>query len=109
MTPTKKAQINEHVQAIARILYADADKSQLTNLGQIEAGIRAQLQEHVGPQVGVFYHSNYGHQCRIRPHPKKYFRSPPLERETRSSLRGCREQATQPVFRIMLLTRQCEC
>lgn len=54
MTPTEKAQINEHVQAIARILYADADKSQLTNLGQIEAGIRAQLQEHVGPQVGVF-------------------------------------------------------
>ena len=54
ITPTEKAQINEHVQAIARILYADADKSQLTNLGQIETGIRAQLQEPVGPQVGVF-------------------------------------------------------
>ena len=52
MTPTEKAQINEHVQAIARIMYAD--KSQLTNLGQIETGIRAQLQEHVRPQVGVF-------------------------------------------------------
>jgi hypothetical protein len=54
MTPAEKAQIDEHVQAIAKILYADADKSQMTNLGQIEAGIRAQLQEHVGPQVGVF-------------------------------------------------------
>lgn len=54
MTPTEKAQIDAHVQAIAQILYADADKSQMTNLGQIEAGIRAQLQAHVSPQLGVF-------------------------------------------------------
>ncbi len=59
MTPAAKAQIDEHVQAIAKILYADADKSRMTNLGQIEAGIRAQLQEHVSPQLGVFYHRNY--------------------------------------------------
>jgi hypothetical protein len=54
MTPAEKAQLDAHVQAIAKLLYADADKSQMTNLGQIEAGIRAQLQEHVGPQLGVF-------------------------------------------------------
>jgi hypothetical protein len=54
MTPAEKAQIDEHVQAIAKILYADADKSQMTNLGQIEAGIRAQLQEHVSPQLVFF-------------------------------------------------------
>lgn len=54
MTPAEKAQIDAHVQAIAKILYADADKSQMSNLGQIEAGIRAQIQEHVSPQLGVF-------------------------------------------------------
>jgi hypothetical protein len=54
MTPIEKAQIDAHVQAIAKILYADADKSQMSNLGQIEAGIRAQIQEHVSPQLGVF-------------------------------------------------------
>ena len=54
MTPEEKARLDEHVQAIAKILYADADKSRMTNLGEIEAGIRAQLQEHVNPQVGVF-------------------------------------------------------
>jgi hypothetical protein len=26
----------------------------MTNLAQIEAGIRAQIQEHVSPQLGVF-------------------------------------------------------
>lgn len=54
MTPAEKAQLDEHVQAIAKLLYADADKSKMTNLGQIEAGIRAQLQEHVSPQLGIF-------------------------------------------------------
>ena len=54
MTPEEKAGLDQHVQAIAKILYADTDKSQMTNLGEIEAGIRAQLQEHVSPQLGVF-------------------------------------------------------
>ena len=54
MTPAEKAQLDEHVQAIAKLLYADADKSKMTNLGQIEARIRAQLQEHVSPQLGIF-------------------------------------------------------
>ena len=54
MTPEEKRALDQHVEAIAKILYADADQSQMTNLGQIEAGIRAQLQEHVSPQIGVF-------------------------------------------------------
>ena len=49
MTPEEKIALDQHVQAIAKILYADADKSQMTNLGEIEAGIRAQLQSHVSP------------------------------------------------------------
>jgi len=54
MTPEEKIALDQHVQAIAKILYADADPSQMTNLGQIEVGIRAQLQKHVNPQIGVF-------------------------------------------------------
>jgi len=54
MTPEEKIALDQHVQAIAKILYADADKSQMTNLGQIDAGIRAQIQDHVNPQLGVF-------------------------------------------------------
>ena len=54
MTPEEKIALDQHVQAIAKILYADADKSQMTNLGEIEAGIRAQLQSYVSPKLGVF-------------------------------------------------------
>ena len=49
MPPEEKIALDQHVQAIAKILYADADKSQMTNLGKIEAGIRDQLQSHVIP------------------------------------------------------------
>jgi len=34
MPPEEKAVLDQHVQAIAKILYADADKSQMTNLGE---------------------------------------------------------------------------
>jgi hypothetical protein len=54
MTPEEKQALDKHVQAIAKILYADADQSQMTNLGEIEAVIRDQLQEHISPQLGVF-------------------------------------------------------
>jgi hypothetical protein len=54
MTPEQKASLDQHVQAIAKILYADADKSQMKTLEGIEVSVRAQLQKHVSPQLGVF-------------------------------------------------------
>lgn len=54
MTPEEQQALNEHVQAIAKILYEDADKSQMTNLAEIEAMVRSQVQQHVTPNLGVF-------------------------------------------------------
>jgi hypothetical protein len=54
MTPQEKQELEQHVQAIAKLLYQDADKSRMTNLGEIEVVVREQLQAHVSPQVGVF-------------------------------------------------------
>ena len=54
MTPQEKQELDQHVQAIAKLLYQDADKSRMTNLGEIEVVVREQLQAHVSPQVGVF-------------------------------------------------------
>jgi hypothetical protein len=54
MTPEDQQALNEHVQAIAKILYEDADKSQMTNLAEIEAIVRSQVQQHVTPNLGVF-------------------------------------------------------
>lgn len=54
MTPAEKQELDEHVEAIARLLYKDADPSRMQDLGGIEKVIREQLQEHVSPQMGVF-------------------------------------------------------
>lgn len=55
MTPEEKQELDQHVQAIARFLYQNADPSRMQDLGGIEKVIREQLQEHVSPQIGVFY------------------------------------------------------
>jgi len=54
MTPAEQQELNEHVEAIARLLYKDADPSRMQELGGIEKVIREQLQAHVSPQMGVF-------------------------------------------------------
>jgi hypothetical protein len=54
MTPEDQQALNEHVQAIAQILYQDADKSKMTNLAEVEAMVRSQVQEHVTPELGIF-------------------------------------------------------
>jgi glutamate 5-kinase len=54
MTPEEKQALDHHVQAVAQILYRNADHSRMSNLAEIEKTIREQLQEHVSPQIGVF-------------------------------------------------------
>ncbi len=55
MTPEKQKELNQHLQAIAEILYEEADDTQLSNLAGIEEIIRAQTLEHITPQLGVFF------------------------------------------------------
>jgi hypothetical protein len=54
LTPENQAKLKEYAQGIAKILYADADKSRLTTLGEIESCIREQVQAYVTPELGVF-------------------------------------------------------
>jgi hypothetical protein len=54
MTPEQKAALQQHVDAIAKILYADCDPESLQTLADIETTVRDKMLEHVSPQVGVF-------------------------------------------------------
>lgn len=54
MTPEEEQALQEHVQAIARILYKNTPSEQLKTLGEIEQAVREQMQKHVMPEVGVF-------------------------------------------------------
>ncbi len=54
MTPEQKQALQEHVRAIAKILYEDTSPERLTSLAGIESAVRSQMQKHVMPEVGVF-------------------------------------------------------
>lgn len=54
MTPEQEKTLQEHIQAIAKILYDDTPPKELKTLAGIEQAVRSQMQRHVMPQVGVF-------------------------------------------------------
>jgi hypothetical protein len=69
MTPEEQAMLDQHVQAIAEILYREAESRPMETLGQIETVIRAQFQEHVGPQLGIFLSQKSPGQARATSAP----------------------------------------
>jgi len=69
MTPEQQQALQEHIQAIAKILYEDTSAEQLTTLAGIEQAVRNQMQKHVMPE-GVFCHSSYRHKRRTPAHLK---------------------------------------
>lgn len=54
MTPEQQQALQEHIQAIAKILYEDTPSEQLTNLAGIEQAVRSQMQKYVMLEVRVF-------------------------------------------------------
>lgn len=54
MTPEQKVALQQHVDAIAEILYADCDPESLQTLADIEATVREKMLEEVSPRVGFF-------------------------------------------------------
>jgi hypothetical protein len=54
MTPDKRIELDHHIQAIAKILYEEADPTQIENLAGIEETIREQTLEYITPELGFF-------------------------------------------------------
>jgi hypothetical protein len=54
MTPDKRIELDHHIQAIAKILYEEADPTQIENLAGIEETIREQTLEYITPKLGFF-------------------------------------------------------
>lgn len=54
MTPEKQQELNHHLDAIAKILYEEAEPENLQSLEGIEETIRCQSLEYIMPQLGFF-------------------------------------------------------
>lgn len=55
MDDQTSAELQHHLDAIAKILYAEANLDPSHNLEDIEKSVRALTQKHVSPQIGFFF------------------------------------------------------
>lgn len=84
MTPEQQQALQEHIQAIAKILYEDTPPEQLTTLAGIEQAVRDQMQKHLMPDVGFFL--------------SQWLQAQPQAPDvlSRASSENCRSQAFKP-------------
>ena len=54
MKPEKQKALEDHVKAIAKILYEETEPKDLASLAKIEATVRDQTLEHITPRIGFF-------------------------------------------------------
>jgi hypothetical protein len=54
MTPEKQARLEACLSELATLLYEETDKSQLTDLENIEKTVRSQMLEKVSPKIALF-------------------------------------------------------
>ena len=54
MTPKEEKELTEHVDAIAKILYRQAQPEQIETLAKIEETVREQTLLHISPRIGFF-------------------------------------------------------
>lgn len=54
MNPEKRRAIKAHADAIAALLYEEANQEDLKTLAGIEKSVRDLALEHVMPQIGIF-------------------------------------------------------
>lgn len=84
MTPEQQQALQEHIQAIAKILYEDTPPEQLTSLAEIEEAVRSQMQKHVMPEVGFF----------LSQLPQA--QAPATDGDLKASSENCRSPANKP-------------
>lgn len=73
MIPEKQQELQEHIQAISKILYEETPPEQLKSLAEIEQAVRHQMQKHVMPEVGVFLSQRRQAQERVTNGESKVF------------------------------------
>ena len=54
MTPEKEVLLNQHIEAIAALLYDETEPEKVESLEKIESTIRKQTLEYITPKLGVF-------------------------------------------------------
>jgi hypothetical protein len=55
MKPANQKKLQKHLQAVAKILYQEAEAKELESLAGIEKTLRAQTLKYITPELGIFF------------------------------------------------------
>ena len=55
MTPEKQQELQNHLEAIAELLYEEATQDKINTLAGIEETVRTQTLKHITPELGFFF------------------------------------------------------
>lgn len=88
MTPEKQQELQSHLQAIAELLYEEADKDEITTLAGIEETVRTQTLKHITPELGFFSQKDDRHGSRKAQKDEKHFGRTTNNRETGDAIEG---------------------
>ncbi len=67
MTPEQEVALQEHLDAIAQILYEETKEEELDNLEKIEEVVRDKILSHVSPEIGFFLSKKQREQIKEEP------------------------------------------
>lgn len=84
MNAEQQQALQDHIQAIAKILYEETSAEELKTLGGIEQAVRRQMQQHVMPGIGIFLSEPL----------------PPRRRGISGRSKACWENCPSPVNRL---------
>lgn len=83
MTPEQQQELNQHIQAIAKILHQEAEAEKIQTLEGIETTIREQTLKYITPKLGFFFcHKNHRNSSRETEKNKKHHRRIMPDRKT---------------------------
>lgn len=83
MTPEQQQELNQHIQAIAKILHQEAEAEKIQTLEGIETTIREQTLKYITPKLGFFFcHKNDRNSSRETEKNKKHHRRIMPDRKT---------------------------
>lgn len=60
LSPEAQAELQEHLEAAARILYAHTEPEKLKDFENIEWEVRTQILQQVAPRIGEFFSPQEG-------------------------------------------------
>jgi hypothetical protein len=87
MTPEKQQELNQYIQAIAKIRPEEADPNKIQNLEGIEETIREQTLEYITPQLVFFYRKSHRNSSGKTEKNKKYYWRTNPDRKTSNSFK----------------------